>query len=192
MKSSLKFQFRIYLPDGERLTEEKIEKNKAAACRAIARLEDIPGGLTIEDPGRGAATHLGDTLSVLISAFCLTGLAELKREGKIRIDFFDHDEFVDIELADDRVSLSGDEIAPQSYPCDKYMAAAVSCGERYVALLREAWRGQKQHAGEIATLEQELAGAKGALKTIPNRKRAESKPSKAGTTKNQTKKKSKR
>src|SRR5436189_5689940 len=108
MKPSINFQFRIYLPDGERLTEEKIEKNKTAACRTLAKLEDIPGGLTIEDAASGAATHLGDTLSVLISAFCLTGLAELKRQGKLRIDFFNHDEFVDAELADDRVSLSGD------------------------------------------------------------------------------------
>jgi hypothetical protein len=186
MKPTLNAQFRIYLPDGERLTEDKIEKNKAAACRAIARLADIPGGLTIADPATGAATHLGDTLAVLISAFCLTGLAELQRAGKIRINFFNHDEYVDVALAGPRVTLTGDELAPQSFPAPEYIRALLACGQRYVALMRQVWRGQKDRADEIAALEQELAAAQRA--PAPDAKPAKPKAAKASPAKRGKKK----
>jgi hypothetical protein len=166
MKPSLNAHFRIYLPDGERLTEEKIEKSKATACRTIAKLEDIPGGITIEDTATGAALHLGDTLSVLVSAFCLEGLVELVSKGKIHINFFNHDEFVEIELADAQVSLSGDEIAAQSYPAAEYLRAMAACGERYVALMRRVWQGQKERKKEIEDLEKALAAAKRASASV--------------------------
>jgi hypothetical protein len=128
--------FRVYLPDGAILTEEQLRKNKVAR-ETVAKLGEIEGGLTVEDPKAKEATQLGDTLEVLISAFCLDGLKHLKNKGKYHVDFFSREETVDLVVEKSKVTLSGSRITTVSYPAAAYFEAMADLGKRYLDFLKK-------------------------------------------------------
>ncbi|MDB6122862.1 MAG: hypothetical protein JWQ71_1855 [Pedosphaera sp.] len=129
--------FRIDLPNGTSLTEEQLRKNIKAARETIAKLREVEGSIAIENPKTKEATYVGDTLKVVISAFCLKGLKEFQKEGKYQVDFFNHDETVNLVADKNKVIISGTQIVTCSYPAAPYFKAMADCGKRYTEFMKK-------------------------------------------------------
>ncbi|MDB5039168.1 MAG: hypothetical protein JWQ35_2696 [Bacteriovoracaceae bacterium] len=80
--------FRIRLPNGTSFSESELNKNLKLLREMFAKHGSFEGALTIENLKTNERSNLGDTLEVLISAFCLEGLERLKNVGKHHVDFF--------------------------------------------------------------------------------------------------------
>ncbi len=131
----MKVVFNLTGPDGAIVDEEALRADPMLAAALTKDLGASEGGLQIADPDSGVLASVGDTLPILLDAFCLGGLETLRRDGHIEVDFFDHDETLQIVVADGKVLFDSTRFGTRAFPGDAYFAAMTACGARYDAFL---------------------------------------------------------
>jgi len=154
----IEVEYAIFLPDGASLSETELPPTEDAIRALIPDFAGAGGALIIRSPG-APDTVFADTLRILIHTFCLSGLADLLRDGQQFIDFFDHEETARITIAGPTITFAGDQIETVSLPLADYIVAQRACGDRYVTLARRLWHAEPNRADSLAELESGLAQA---------------------------------
>ncbi len=137
---------------GERVEEAELGAGLPGSA-LLNNLGITEGILRITDPATGTQAEFGDTLPVLIGAFCLRGLEALVNDGSASVDFLDHEEVAELVLDAQNVTLSSPRIGTRQFARAGYVRALAACGGRYVATMASLWAGDPGRAQSVAALQ---------------------------------------
>jgi hypothetical protein len=155
--------FNIWI-GGALLDEEEIAARIAELRPRLQDLDELEGQLMLyNSTSTYNVTTFRDTLVPLIGAFCFDAVSDLAAGKDVTIPITASDGTVHMKVEGDVIIVSGTDVKEDRCPAGLLLEALVSCGERFVALLKALHAGEPDWQERLAGWDQVAARARAAL-----------------------------